>query len=382
MYVTLVLLGLAYTAVHSSYVATVPLYLQDHSQTSSTVGFVAAGLAFGAIAFRIVFASFVDRTPANLLLLVANALLLTSSVLMLATPADRSLVLPRLFQGLAMAAFFTVAFAWIGRNSNVGNRGRLFGIFSFVTAVTMTVAPPASIWLYGRMGMAALIWANLIVCAAAVAATLPWIRTVRRAKGSEAASPAATQAPGPGRLDWPSIALVCGCMILSAAILGIAQTFMPYVAQAKHYPHLGILLATYGLGLATARFVAGGLTDKLGRAPVAIAGAAMLAGANLGFWWIASPIAMPFLSLAFGVGLGGLNAALMAWLADLAEGSIQGKILGYSTVLSDVGVAMTVVTIGYLAAGDGLRVVTASSLLALVAFALTLIGARKIRAAS
>ncbi len=384
MYVALVFLGFAYTTVHSAYVATVPLYLQDHNQTSSTVGFVAAGLAFGAIAFRIVFAGLVDRTPANLLLLIANGLLLISSVLMLFTPANSSLMLPRLFQGLAMAAFFTVAFAWIGRNSNVGNRGRLFGIFSFVTAVTMTAAPPASLWLYDRMGMTALVWANLIVCAAAAAATIPWIGAVRPAKESEAASPTAAQVPGPGhgRLDWTSIALVCGCMILSAAILGVAQTFMPYIAQAKHYPHLGVLLATYGLGLAAARFVAGSLTDKLGRAPVAIAGAAMLAGTNLGFWWIDPPIAMPFLSLAFGTGMGALNAALMAWLADLAEGPIQGKILGYSAVLSDVGIAMTVVAIGYLAAGDGIRVVASSSLLALSALALTLTAARKIRVTS
>jgi ACDE family multidrug resistance protein len=381
MYFTLVFLGFAYTIVHSSYVATVPLYIQDHNQNSSTVGFVAAALAFGSIAFRIIFAGFVDRMPEKPLLLFANVLLLISSALMLSTPANISLMLPRLAQGLAMATFFTIAFAWIGRNSNVGNRGRLFGIFGFVTAVAMMAAPPASLWLYDRMGMIALVWANLIVCGAAAIATIRWTTGARPGEGAEVALPPAAQcsSTGNGRLDWHAIALVCGCITLSAAILGVAQTFMPYIAQAKQYPFLGVLLATFGLGLAAARFIAGSLTDKLGRAPVAIAGAAMLAGTNLGFWWIDPPIFMPFLSLAFGIGMGTLNASLMAWLADLAEGPNQGSILSYSAVISDVGIAMTVVAIGYLAAGDGLRVVASSSLLALAALTLTLIAARKIR---
>lgn len=366
-YLSLLGLGAAFTFVHSAYVAVLPLHLLNLGYGTSTVGFVVSALMVGTILFRAAVAHVVDSWPQRLLLALGVVGVIAGGLGLLAIPAGLGWAVPRLVHGMAMSALFTTAFAWLGRNSTNADRGVRFGGFSFTTAVTLTVAPAAGFWIYGHMGMGGLVAAcTAIMLGAGIG--LVGFRTID-AGGPVApvTAPAATGEPMARHKPDGPVMLIVGVMTATASVLGIAQAFMPFVAVGKGFHDLGPLYVLYGAGLAAGRLIGGRLSDRLGRKPVAVGSSLLLTVAAAGLDLLGG-VGFVVTMFLLGAALGSTNSALLTWLADVAAGPRQGRILGLSMIVPDVAASALVAFGGVYAQGRALDIWGVAVVVSLVAF--------------
>jgi len=371
----LLALGGVFTFVHAGYVAVTPLYLLRHGYATATVGLVTSALLLGTLSFRVVVANLVDRWPERRLMGIAIAVLVAASVGMLLVPPGPWLALPRFAQGVAMSAFFTTAFAALGRRTTPANRGAQFGRFSFVTAVTLTVAPSAALWAYGTSGLSGLVGLNMAAAALGVLAMLlawgPPNAEEPEDSSREAAAPA-NDTGGPARRL--SIVTTVLAMSMLASVLGVSQAYIPLIAVEKSFHQLGPLYVAYGVGLSLGRLLGGRASDRFGRRKVAVLSCNLLLGATVGAYF-GEGVAYGLMMAGLGFGLGSANSALLALLADVAAGRNQGRILGLSMIVPDVAASAFVTLDGVLAGGRGLAtwpLAIALSAAALITAALTM----------
>jgi MFS family permease len=104
-----------------------------------------------------------------------------------------------------------------------------------------------------------------------------------------------------------------------------------------------------------ARGVAGRISDRAGRPPVALAGGLFLASALAAVAAFPAAWAIPIAGALYGLGFGTTQPALMAWCVDLVPPGERGKAMGTFYTALEFGIAAGAIAFGWIVAAIGYR---------------------------
>ena len=135
--------------------------------------------------------------------------------------------------------------------------------------------------------------------------------------------------------------------------LGLASliSFLPlYGPEIKiNVARVGLIITTIYIGSVLPRFLAGRLSDRLGRIPVILAGVSLCACGVLPFFFLTEAAPMHLAAFVFGVGLGSAFPACSALIADRAPLTMRGFAMGISSGTFNTGMALGTTGLGILA---------------------------------
>jgi MFS transporter, DHA1 family, multidrug resistance protein len=332
--------GLAIFSSTMSKSPVLPLFAGSLGIPDKTLGFVAAASTIVGILVSFPAATLSDFVGRRRLLLIAAFVFATAPFGYLLVTNVWSLVLVRVYHGLATAILGPIAMAAVADTYSTG-RGERMAWYSSATMVGRFLAPllgGALIfgsdyhWVYlvdGVLGVLALGAALLVRFPQQVAAA-PAVKRDKRNIGREV------------------IAIVTHRGILSTSLVeavqyfayGAVETFLPrYLQENTSFPtwQIGALFTGQILVVALTKPIMGRLSDRHGRVPIIISGL-ILGGIVTGLlsfsvnWFVL--IALIGL---FGLGLSTVTASTSALVADLSKSANRGSAMGLLSTIMDIG---------------------------------------------
>jgi MFS family permease len=353
------------------FLVTIPLLVTDELGRSRQ----AAGLAVGAFAITSLLArpwvgQQLDRRGRKPFVLMAPAVLVTSSIGLAFAPNLTVVIALRLFQGIAAAGFYTGAATMATDLAGPDNRAGYIARLSLFLYGGFTIGPSVAEWLIDSrtFGWA---WAASAVSAAIAFGFVLLV--------PETAAHDPDVEPPPMRILHPA-AVGPGVVLLGAGVGYTSITaFSALFAREIGMSSSGTMFAAFAVSILGVRLVSGQLADRYGRFRVAFPG--LVAGAT-GLAILAT-VPPPWLALVgvatYGAGFALLFPALMALAADRAPEAERGAALGTFTAFFDVATATSGALIGAIvdARGWGAAWATTSVLCVVSAVLLVRLHARE-----
>jgi DHA1 family multidrug resistance protein-like MFS transporter len=317
-----------------------PLFAGSLGIPDKTLGFVAAASTVVGILVSFPAATLSDFVGRRRLLLIAAFVFATAPFGYLFVHSIWSLVLVRVYHGLATAILGPIAMAAVADTYSTG-RGEKMAWYSSATMVGRFLAPllgGALImgsnyhWVYlvdGILGVLALA-AALFITFPQKAAAVPVVKREKRNIGREI------------------VTIVTHRGILSTSLVeavqyfayGAIETYLPrYLTENSKFTTLeiGSLFTGQIVVVALTKPIMGRLSDRHGRVPIIISGLILggLVTAALSFslnWFV-----LIVLIGLFGLGLSTVTASTSALVADLSRAGNRGSALGLLSTIMDIG---------------------------------------------
>ncbi|MDD5191311.1 MAG: MFS transporter [Dehalococcoidales bacterium] len=335
--------GLAIFSSTMSKNPALPLYAGVLGIPDATLGFVAAASTIVGILVSFPAAALSDYIGRRRLLLIAAFVFATAPFLYLLVNGVLSLVMVRIYHGLATAILGPIAMAAVADTFDKG-RGERMAWYSSATMVGRFLAPllgGALImnngtdfhWVYlvdGILGVLALTAALFIKFPAVSLKPAGETKRTKRDIGKEI------------------VAVVTHRGILSTSLVeavqyfayGAIETFLPrFLKENTNFTSLqiGSLFTAQIIVAAFSKPVMGRLSDKYGRLPVIIGGLVMGGLVTLALGFTTNYIVLIVLIALFGLGLATVTASTSALVADLSKASNRGSAMGLLSTIMDIG---------------------------------------------
>lgn len=170
------------------------------------------------------------------------------------------------------------------------------------------------------------------------------------------------------------VAMFVAGLCFWAGLAGLLPALPLYIEQfGANGQQIGLVMASFAIGLLTMRPLMARMTDERGRKPVLIIGLLAIAIAPLLYWlvpfvpsatweislghhlWrVQSPIVLMMIFRAFhGLSIASFVTAYSALVADLAPPNQRGELIGYMSLVNPIGMAVGPALGGYLQTGSG-----------------------------
>ena len=313
-----------------------PLYAQRLGLSGQEIGVVIAAFAISSMALRPWAGWAADRYGRRPLMLAGGAVFLLAPLGYGVSLGAFSMTLTRLFHGAGMGLYPTAATAMAADLAPPARRAEILGIFGMAGSLALALGPALGVALSRTLG-----YVSLFVISTAIGALgLVLIASVRETlveRGSHRFRVRDTLHRG---AVFPSL-LMLSLMLTYGALI----TFMPLHADARGL-NPGVFFLVYALALTVARQPAGKMSDRHGRAPVAAAGLAVIAGALVIVALSESGAGLIAAGIVYGIGQGIAQPALVAWSVDGAPATERGRAVGTFYTALELGIA-----VGGIAAG-------------------------------
>lgn len=258
--------------------------------------------------------------------------------------------------GIGSTMFSVSAFSLIFRLAPEGRRGQLSGLFTGAFLLGGISGPVLGGGLVAFDVRAPfLVYAAVLVVATAVVGTLLARST---ALGARVDDPKVTPLTLSGALRFPvyRAALASG-LATGWAVQGVRVALVPLfvaVALGREPLWAGIALTVFAAGDGAMLLATSGLSDRVGRRPVVIAGLGIVAVGTACLGLFPNLVVLLVASLVAGAGAGLLQPAQGAAVADLVgSGRSGGPALSGFQMATDVGAIIGPIAAGALAEGLG-----------------------------
>ena len=349
-----------------------PLYVERIGGDPSQVGLVTATLAMSSILARPYMGRLVDRLGGKPSLLIGSLIFTIGPLLYTISRSMPALLVARFLHGFGIAASSTAYITIIAALAPPGRRGEAIGLSAAAVPVSLMVAPVIGASLLESRG-----FVLVFVLAASIAAlsllTAFFIvnpQSTNRSDNSDEEGEGSLLPVLRLRSVWvPSMAMG----VLSMAYSSIL-TFLPLFAIQQGIVNPGLFFTAYGLTLIAAQFVAGRVSDWVGRVRVIVPAMVLLV---LAFPVLASVRSIPLLlggAVLCALGFGGAQVNLNALLVDRVPTSIRGTAMSIAYGIGDLGIGLGAYLLGWVAQIWGYQVMYGSvgvvCLLGVVVFAL------------
>jgi MFS family permease len=319
-----------------------PLFIRSMGVPVSTVGFIAAASTIVGIVVSLPAGILSDIIGRRRVILMAAIVFATAPFLYLLITSPWQLVLVRVYHGLATAILGPVAMAAVADTFEKG-RGERMGWYSSATMVGRFVAPFVGgilifgedfRWVYladGFAGVLALVVAIRLPIATATSASA-W-EALKRERGKYGQEIAFV-------FGHPGILATSGIEAVQYFAFGCLETFLPiYLNEKLGYPawEIGLLFTAQVLAATLTKPIMGRFSDRYGRVPMIASGLALggITTAVLLFspdYWVTM-----VLIAVFGLGLATVTASTSALVADLSRAGGRGGAMGVLSSIMDIG---------------------------------------------
>jgi MFS family permease len=324
-----------------------PLYVERIGGGPSQVGLAMGTFAVAAILARPCVGRLVDRLGGKPSLLLGSLLFTIGALLYIVSYSVPTLLVGRFLQGLGISASSTAFIAIIAALAPPGRRGEAIGLSAAAMPVALMTAPPIGADLLKSWG-----FVPLFILSASVAAlsllTAVFVAEPRSTDpndhSDEGSDGAFFQV-----IRLRSVWVPSGAMGVVAVSYGSILTFLPLFALQQGIDNPGLFFTAYGLTVIAAQFLAGRVSDWVGRHRMIVPAMVLLA---LAFPLLALVRSLPLLlgvAVLYGLGFGGARVNLNALMVDTVPASIRGMAMSIAYGSFDLGVGLGSYLLGWVA---------------------------------
>lgn len=322
------------------FLAALPLFVGDELGGSrAAVGLALSSFSVSAVLLRPSVGRGLDRVGRRRFLIAAPLILITSAAGLAVATSVAAVVVLRLLQGVAGAAFYTAAATVATDLAPLDLRATYIARFSLFLYGGFAVGPSiAEVLVRQGFRWAWAAAAGFAALAAALAFALPETRPERVGDGG----------PRKRRFFHPA-AVAPGLVLLTAAVgYSTVTAFSPLFAREIEMSS-GVLYLAFAGTILGVRLLGGGLADRFGRARVALPGLASSA-LGLALMALVPPPLVAVIGVSFfGAGFALIFPALMAMAVDRVGEDERGEVLGSFTAFFDLGASSGALVVGVIA---------------------------------
>jgi MFS family permease len=334
--------GLAILSSTMSKNPALPLFIRSMGVPVSTVGFIAAASTVVGILVSIPAGILSDIIGRRRVILISMVVFATAPFLYLIINAPWQLVLVRIYHGLATAILGPVAMAAVADTYEKG-RGERMAWYSSATMVGRFIAPlVGGLLIFGNNFH----WVYLADGFAGVLALIAALRLPISTTTSATTGEAFKKQRGKYKDDLlfifrhRGILATSGIEAVQYFAYGCVETFLPIFLKEKlGYTtwEIGILFTAQILAATLTKPIMGRLSDRYGRVPLISAGL-VLGGVTTGLlMFCTNYVELLVLIALFGLGLATVTASTSALVADLSRAYSRGGAMGILSSIMDVG---------------------------------------------
>ncbi|WND39738.1 MFS transporter [Streptomyces sp. BB1-1-1] len=412
-----------------------PLIAADLDVTGGATAWVLLAYQLPLAALALPAGRWVDRSDPRPVFAASLILVAAASVLASAAPQFWLLLLARVLQGVAAAAYLAVYLPVVPLAVRPGQRGRAMSYHATIMMVGSIAVAPLGGWLADAYGWRAVIWAKAPLLLAA--AVLGLLTVPARARAADNSRPAGRALAGDvllvgaavtaallaieqsghrpawatvfavlalalaagwtrldtsrpvlmllrrGPLGWPTLALT-----LNASVIGLITFLLPFFISDVMHRGPGLLSTALVFFIATSALItplAGLLADRFRPLPVAAWGGALTVAALLPMLTLAPDAGLTDLAwrmVLLGIGMALFNSPNMTAILDATPDNHAGTVGGLTNLARTLGTTLgpALAALGWTLGSGGTSGfrggVWALSLLTLVAFAALLAAVR------
>jgi MFS family permease len=321
---------------------TLPTYARALGISEARIGLLSGAFPLSAMLVRPLAGWAADRHGRKRLMLLGALVFAASAVLYAASHSLAGLVAVRALHGIGMGLYPTAASAMAADLAPPARRGYVLGLMGIAGSLALAVGPLAGVWIVDAWGYPWVFGASALLALMAL--------------GLGGRQHESLRAPVKAALRWdtalsPATLYPCTIVLCLMATYGLLATYLPL--RGTSGGQTGIFFTAMAGLVILSRWVAGGLSDRIGRAPVAAMGALCIAG---GQGAVALGDQASILALAgglYGLGFGLTQPSLLAWCVDLVGPAERGRAMGTFYTALELGIAIGAIGAGPLVAGIG-----------------------------
>ncbi len=328
-------------------IPTLPLYLADFKVGTTQIGLVMSIFAVGLLGSRPYIGKFIDRYGARCTLRYGGGILTGCTLLYAFAPGLIWIYPIRIIHGVSMAFHSTASNAIVASSTTSENRGGIMGLFGISRAVAFGVGP-----ILGSFTLD--IWGHKTVFIVAAVVGLAAMILAKFGGECSEVEIETNRAALKEFLQDRTLIFVTVAMFLLTLAHGGLTTFIPIHVKERMAGNLGTFYLVYSLSITLVEIFAGKASDRQCRMPIALCSVLLL---GAGFVAVGGVAGMPTLILAaviYGAGFGGFQVAIGAFVADQTNDENRGKVFSIFYASYDLGIALSGVVMGAIAAGVGL----------------------------
>lgn len=319
-----------------------PLFIRSIGVPESTLGFIAAASTVVGIVVSLPAGILSDLIGRRRVILIAAVIFATAPFLYLVINEPWQLVMVRIYHGFATAILGPVAAAAIADTFEKG-RGERMAWYSSATMIGRFLAPfIGGLLIFGNDFR----WVYLADGVAGVLALLAAIRLPLATNTSKSAWQSFKQQRGKYGQEilfvfrHPGILATSSIEAVQYFAFGSLETFLPvYLNEKLGYSawEIGVLFTIQILSATLIKPIMGRLSDRYGRV-IMISAGLLLGGATTATLILSSNYFVIALLIAiFGLGLATVTASTSALVADLSRAQGRGTALGILSSIMDIG---------------------------------------------
>ncbi|MCU0449426.1 MAG: MFS transporter [Bernardetiaceae bacterium] len=257
----------------------------------------------------------------------------------------------RLLHGFSTGFTPTGASAYLADIVPPDRRGEAMGIYGTLSGVGMAFGPALGSWLASYWSLAAMFYVSGGLGLASLAITFSLRETLPQPQPLKLAM-LRLQRHELLEINALPPALVYGlCYFSYGAIL----TLVPDFSVALGINNKGLFNTTFTLTSIAVRFFAGRSSDHYGRAAVLKVAALLYVAAMLGCALAQHPVSFFAAAAVYGLGLGALTPAVMAWTIDLSHDQNRGRALSTMYIALEMGIGLGAFAAGAIYANQTAR---------------------------
>jgi MFS family permease len=327
-------------------IPTLPLYLESFHIGTTQIGLVMSIFAVGLLASRPYIGKFIDHYGARCSLRYGGIILMACSALYPFAPVILWVYPIRILHGVGMAFHSTASNAIVAASTTPEKRGGVMGLFGTSRALAFGFGPV--------LGSVLLPWGHTVVFM--VAAFLGLAASVLARFGGECMH-VEREISKAGLREFflnRTLAFSTVAMFLLTVVHGGLTTFLPIHVMARMAGNLGTFYLVYSITITLVEIFAGKASDRECRVPIMLTAVALLGVGFIAVGGVAGPLSLILAAIIYGAGFGGFQVAIGAFIGDQTTEENQGKVFSTFYASYDLGIALSGVIMGAVAAGVGL----------------------------
>ena len=315
-----------------------PEYIDSIGGEKWQIGVIVGGFGFVPLVLRPFVGRWSDRGHRKRLQRIGILTMAVATVLMVLSEDVISLFVLRLAQGVGMALFPTAAASLAAELAPPARRGEGLGYFGMATSSAQMITPALGVAIAGLWGFDAV----FVIASGTSLVTLLVVQPIDE--------PASEAQGGEGSALIARRAIFPMLIFLSVTFsIVAASAFLPLHGDDRGLGNVGLFFLVSGAGAIVVRPVAGRVSDRLGRVPVAVPGLLLTCS---GMWLVAvaqSPPILWFGAALVGLGLGASHTSLLSLAVDRVPVSEKGRATAVLQLAWDLGGLSGAITLGVVA---------------------------------
>ena len=242
----------------------------------------------------------------------------------------------RFFHGFSTGFKPTGTSAYVADIVPPGRMGEAMGILGICFSLGTSASPPLGSWMVQHYGgnPNPMFFASAFVAVLSVLILTNLPETLPEKKKFRLSLLKVTRDDIFDPLAIPSAITMIFCYVGYGVIL----TLVPDLSDALGVSNRGTFFTLFTLASVSTRFLAGKMSDRLGRVPVLKISALIITASMLAFALADSPAIMYLASVLFGLGNGVFAPAINAWTIDLGHPQRKGRALATMYIALEIAI--------------------------------------------